>query len=115
MFATTSEIEQYIRMTLKQWSMSHIPVIIKDNLNHSTALGLYHCDDKKIEISSIALQSFHLFRFVLLHELCHALDHNERGSLIVNNRANFHGKNFHKWCKKLNIPSRRFIPKNLLV
>lgn len=114
MFATTEEIECYIRMTLKQWNMSHLPVVIKPKLKPSNAKGLYyHGKQRKIEIAHCALKSFAYFRHVLLHELAHALDHQERGSLLVRGRLNAHGANFNKWCKKLGIPKGRFIPENL--
>lgn len=115
MFATTEEIDLYIRMTLKQWGMLHIPVSIRPKLSKKRAFGLYYFDkEKKIEIAQVALRSFSLFRYVLLHELAHALDHQERGSLIVNGRVNAHGKNFRKWCKRLGIPTSRFVPKELI-
>lgn len=115
-FATTEEINCYIRMTLKQHGMTHLPVSIKPKLKPCRAMGLYFFgQNKKIEIAEDALKSFALFRQVFLHELAHALDENERGSLRLNSgRVNAHGKNFTKWCKKLGIPAGRFIPRHLL-
>lgn len=114
MFATETEIHCYIRMTLKQYGMTHIPVTIKPKLKPCRAAGLYYYGkDKRIELAHCALRSFACFRHVFLHELAHALDHAERGSLIVNGRVDAHGKNFRKWCKKLGIQSGRFVPQHL--
>ena len=114
MFATTEEINFYIRTTLRQWGMSHIPVVFKDQLHVKRAAGLYYPEEKKIEIAQKSLRCFSVFRYVLLHELAHALDHAERGTLwTTSGRCNYHGANFRKWCKKLGIPTGRFVPQSL--
>lgn len=109
-FATTEEINFYVRTTLKQWGMSHLPVVFKDQLHIKRAAGLYHPQEKKIEIATRSLRCFSVFRQTFLHELAHALDHQERGTLFTaSGRANFHGKNFRKWCRALGVSSSRFI------
>lgn len=108
---THQEAEQYIRLTLRQHNMTHIPVIWT---NTKRRLGCYRIEQKRIELSNQILQNFHLFAEVFLHELAHALDIAERtkffGTHKVKGRNEFHGKNWKKWCSNLNIHARRFIP-----
>jgi predicted SprT family Zn-dependent metalloprotease len=110
---THQEAEQYIRLTLRQHNMTHIPVLWT---NTKRRLGCYRIEEKRIELSNQILQNFHLFSEVFLHELAHALDIDERtkffGTHKKNGRNDFHGKNWKKWCSNLNIHARRFIPVN---
>lgn len=110
---TTTEVEQFIRLTLKQWGIN-VPVSFCPKVwNKRKAYGLYWPDEKKIELSPLILKSFPLFKHVFYHELCHALDHRERGSLMRGERVNAHGANFNKWCRTLGIKKGRIIPKEL--
>lgn len=112
---TPQEVEQYIRLTLKQWNAEHVKVSFCPKLGVTRkAWGLYWPNRKKIELSYKILSSFALFEHVFKHELCHALDHSERGTLRKNGRINAHGATFNQWCVKLKIKKGRFIPKNLM-
>lgn len=105
---TTQEVDFYIRATLKQHGISNVKYSFKDM--HRT-LGYYHVQANEIVLSLISLRSFALFHEVLLHEIAHALDAKEKGgTLRVNGRNDFHGKNWKKYCAQLKIPARRFIP-----
>jgi predicted SprT family Zn-dependent metalloprotease len=105
---TEQEATLYIRMTLKQWNMSHIPF---KWTNTRRTLGAYCVNARKIELSRQILNSFPLFKEVFLHELAHALDVAERNhSFRKNGRCSFHNRTWKKWCLTLGIPARRFIP-----
>jgi predicted metal-dependent hydrolase len=65
---TTQEVEQYIRLTLKQWGMSSVRV---QWMKPNRFLGLAYAEDSMIELSEKVLGSFGLFREVFLHELAH--------------------------------------------
>jgi len=111
MKVTHQEAEQYIRLTLRQYNMTHIPIRWT---NTKRRLGCYRVVEKRIELSNQILSSFQLFREVFTHELCHSLDITERvnlfGTYKKNGRNDFHGENWKKWCLTLGIPARRFIP-----
>lgn len=111
---TTQEVEQYIRLTLKQHKI-RVKVEFSDYVwNVRKVCGLYCSPEKKILLSPFVLESFALFKHVFLHELAHALDHRERGDSIWNGkRANWHGAHFHKWCKHLGIPHTSKVPRHL--
>ena len=104
---TTQEVQQYIRLTLKEWGMLSVRV---DWMQSNRFLGLAYAEDAKIELSEKILASFGLFREVFLHELAHLLDFRERGSYVVASRRSLHGKNWRKWCQVLKIPARLKIP-----
>jgi len=108
MKVTHQEAEQYIRLTLRQHNMTHIPVLWT---NTKRRLGCYRVVEKRIELSNQILQSFHLFRQVLLHEICHALQYKELNgvSKTKSGRNDFHGKVFKKWCKIVGVSSDRLI------
>lgn len=111
---TTKEVEQYIRLTLKQYKLD-VKVEFSDSLfeKHGCFGGFYFLENR-IELSTYILKSFTLFKYTLLHELCHKLDEKERGSIFTKTgRKNFHGANFNKWCKVLGIPKGRFTPEHL--
>ena len=112
---TTQEVSQYIRLTLKQHKVE-VEVEFSDYVwNKRRACGMYFSKEKTIRMSPRVLKSFALFRYVFLHELAHALDHKERGDSIWKNRkrSNWHGANFRKLCKQLDIPTGRFVPRHL--
>ena len=104
---TTQEVEQYMRLTLKQWGMSSVRV---QWMQSNRFLGLAYAEDGMIELSENVLASFGLFREVFLHELAHLLDFQERGTYVVASRRSLHGKNWRKWCAILQIPARLRIP-----
>ncbi len=104
---TTQEVEQYIRLTLKQWGMSHVRV---SWIESKKVNGLAYADDWRIELNYHVLRSFGLFKEIFLHELAHLLDYRERGTYIVNKYEMAHGKNWRKWCRTLGIPARRKTP-----
>ena len=106
---TEQEAALYIRLTLKQWDMSHIPF---SWTNTRRTLGVYYVRDKRIELSRQILNSFPLFKEVFLHELAHALQYQELGgaSKTKSGRNDFHGSVWKKWCAQLKIPARRLIP-----
>lgn len=107
MFATTEEIDQYIRMTLRQHKMEEVKFSFK---NLTRSLAYFHNLENEIVFSFRALSSFARFKEVLLHELSHAIDYKERGTFEKNGRNDLHGKDFKRICSTLGIPARRFIP-----
>lgn len=111
---TTKEVEQYIRLTLKQYKLD-VKVEFSDSLFLEYGFfGGFYTSANRIELDVCVLKSFALFKHTLLHELCHKLDEKERGSIFTKTgRKNFHGANFNKWCKVLGIPKGRFTPEHL--
>jgi predicted SprT family Zn-dependent metalloprotease len=110
---TIQEVSQYIRLTLKQYKVS-VKVSFCDKVFKEKGFsGYYNIAKKEIVLDNAVLKSFAVFKYVFLHELCHKLDHQERGTLFKNGRANFHGANFNKWCKTLGIPKGALMPPNL--
>lgn len=109
MFATTSEITQYIRMTLKQWGMPHLKIEWMDRQNF---LGLAYVAQDKIKLNKIILVSFKLFDEVLKHEIAHCIQYKRNGNrfLTKNGRRILHGKDFAAVCKEMGIPARTRIP-----
>lgn len=108
MFTTPQELDQYIRLTLKQWNISDVSFSFK---KMERSLGYFWAEKNEIVFSFKALKNFVLFREVLLHELAHKLDFKERGTFKKENGKNdLHGKNWKKYCQQLKIPARRFIP-----
>ena len=104
---TTTEVQQYIRLTLKEHGAPNVEI---KWIDRQDVLGLAYASDWKIELSTLCLSSFKCFREVLLHEIAHLLDFQERGTYLVNKYEMAHGKNWRKWCKKLGIPARTKIP-----
>jgi len=110
MFATTSEIEQYIRMTLKQWSVSHLKI---QWMNSGCYLGLAYVAEGKIKLDKRILYSFKIFDEVLKHEIAHHIQWKRNGNrflLSSNGRRILHGKDFAAVCKEMGIPARTRIP-----
>jgi len=104
---TAHEVDQYIRLTLKEWGMASVRV---EWMQSKRFLGLAHAEESKIQLSENVLASFGLFREVFLHELAHLLDFRERGTYYVGSRRSLHGQNWRKWCQVLKIPARLRIP-----
>ena len=99
---TTQEVEQYIRLTFKQYGFSDFSVEWM-NLG-ARRLGQANPWEKKIELSPKTLDTFHGFKLVFLHELAHVIQFYKMGqSYKVNGRNNFHGKVFKQCCKQLGI------------
>jgi predicted SprT family Zn-dependent metalloprotease len=98
---TTAEVDQYIRLTFKQYDLFDYSVEWMQ-LN-GRRLGQANPWEKKIELSPKILKNFQSFKLVFLHELAHILDFKERGTFLVNGRNNFHGKTFKQCCRKLGI------------
>lgn len=94
-------------MTLKQHGMSHVSF---KWTNTDRTLGCFWSNKNRIDLSRQILKSFVLFKEVLLHELAHACDYNERGTFKSNGRNDFHGKDFKRWCAHFKIPARTKIP-----
>jgi hypothetical protein len=63
MKVTHQEAEQYIRLTLRQHNMTHIPIRWT---NTKRRLGCYRVVEKRIELSNQILQSFHLSSDMIL-------------------------------------------------
>jgi hypothetical protein len=113
-FATTEEIEQYARMTLKQHGFSDHSCVIYDDPKIK-AWGLADPWDKRVMLSVKALRSFKLFRYVLLHEISHLIQHKRQGnSYYINGKKAWHNKVFRQVCKELGIPTSAKIPAHLL-
>ena len=106
---TLDEAHQYALMTLKQHGAEHLRVRFT---NTKRRLGCFSPWKEEIHIAKRALFSFELFREILLHELAHHFDFQERGTFRTNGRNDFHGKNWKKWCLTLGVRARRFIPVN---
>jgi predicted SprT family Zn-dependent metalloprotease len=109
MFATTTEITQYIRMTLKQWGMSHLKI---EWMNGQNFLGLAYVSQDKIKLNKIILVSFKLFDEVLKHEIAHFIQFKRNGNRFLrkNGRRILHGEDFAAVCKEMGIPARTRIP-----
>lgn len=101
---TTTEVDQYARLTLKQHGFSDYKVVWM-NLP-SRRLGQANPWQKQIELSEKILSSFALFKLVFLHELAHVMQFYRMGETYrVNGRNNFHGRVFKQCCRELGISS----------
>lgn len=109
MFATSSEIAQYIRMTLKQWGVSHLKI---EWMERKKYLGLACVTENKIKLNKRILASFEIFDEVLKHEIAHCIQWKRNGNrfLTKNGRHIFHGADFAAVCKEMGIPARTRIP-----
>lgn len=102
MFATESEIQQYCRMTLKQFGFGDHEVVFMQL--PARRLGQANPWEKKIELSPKLLESFENFKYVLRHEIAHLRQFVVMGGTYrVNGRNNFHGKIFRQCCKEMGI------------
>jgi len=106
MHFTPTEAEQYVRMTLKQWGLSHVKLEWR-TFQH---LGDANPYTNTLRLSVKVLVSLATFTETVKHEIAHFLDFQERGSFLINGRHVAHGKNWRKWCKTLGIPARTKIP-----
>lgn len=109
---TTSEVDQYCRLTLKQYNLTDYKIVWKPNLKR--ALGMANPWEKQIELSPRILASFDSFKQTFLHELAHILQFSMMGGTYkVNGRNDFHGKAFKQACKIVGISSCRCHPIHL--
>lgn len=109
---TPNEVNQYIHLTFKQYSLANYKVVWKPNLKR--VLGAANPWKKQIELSPRILASFESFKQVFLHEVGHILQFSMMGGTYkTNGRNNFHGKEFKKACKIVGIPYFRIIPSHL--
>ena len=113
MSLTPKEVQQYIKLTLKQYKVSIKVSFSKHVFGERGFSGYYDLAKKEIVLDHKVLNSFAVFKYVFLHELAHALDHKERKSLLKNGRRNYHGASFNKWCKVIGIPRGAKMPFNL--
>lgn len=99
---TTQEVDQYIRLTLKQYGFGDHEVVFMDL--PARRWGQANPWEKKIELSPKILSSFHDFKTTLLHEIAHIIQFYRMGcSYQVNGRNNFHGKVFKQVCREMGI------------
>lgn len=109
MFATQNEIDLYIKMTLKQWGMSHLKIVWFEN---KSFLGLAFVERGLIKLNKKILYYFELFDEVLKHEIAHHIQYKRNGNRFFrkNNRWVLHGEDFAAVCKEMKIPARTRIP-----
>ena len=108
MSLTTAEVEQYARLTLKQYGLPNYQVVFMKL--EGRRLGQANPWEKKIELSEKTLASFLLFKKVLLHEIFHCIQFQRMGGTFqVNGRNNFHGKVFRQVCKEHGYNPSTFI------
>ena len=106
---TTQEVDQYIRLTLKQHGFADHSV--KWMKLKPRRLGQANPWEKRIELSEKILANFALFKLVFLHELAHVIQFYRMGETYrVNGRNNFHGKVFKQCCRELGISHKTKIP-----
>lgn len=110
MSLTTAEVEQYARITLKQYGLPDYRVVFMEL--EGRRLGQANPWEKKIELSKKTLTTFTLFRFVLKHEIAHCIQFYRMGKTYkVNGRNNFHGKVFKQVCREMGIcPNAKIHP-----
>ena len=105
MSLTTAEVEQYARLTLKQYGLPDYQVVFMKL--EGRRLGQANPWEKKIELSEKALTTLRLFCIVLKHEIAHCIQFYRMGETYkVNGRNNFHGKVFKEVCKEMGIAYR---------
>jgi predicted SprT family Zn-dependent metalloprotease len=104
---TPQEVDQYIKMTLKQFGVSDISVSWIDSKKFR---GLAYAQQSRIELAFNCLISWSCFRETLIHEILHIVDFRQRGTYLVGSREMAHGKNWRKLCKEAGIPARLKIP-----
>jgi predicted SprT family Zn-dependent metalloprotease len=99
---TTTEVEQYARLTFKQYGLHDYTLYWNPHVKRT--LGFANPWQKKVELNKIVLNSFSLFKIVLLHEIAHCIQFSRMGDTFkVNGRNDFHGKVFKQVCKEMGI------------
>jgi predicted SprT family Zn-dependent metalloprotease len=111
MFATEAEINQYARLTLKQYGFSHLKIEWAAETTKSY-LGLADVNKNSIKLNKRILSNFALFRLVLLHEIAHFEQYKRNGNKFFrkNGRWQFHGADFKAVCRDFKIPASSRIP-----
>jgi predicted SprT family Zn-dependent metalloprotease len=109
MFATKTEIDTYVRMTLRQFGFSHLKI------KWSTArtfLGLANPRKQELTLSTLALCSFKVLDEVLKHEIAHFVQYRNNGNQFFrkNGRFSYHGKDFAAACRIVGVRPRTRIP-----
>jgi hypothetical protein len=108
MSLTENEVEQWARLTFKQYELADYSLVFLPRLTRR--LGQANPWKKKIELSPKVLDNFSLFRLVFLHECMHCIQFSRMGGTFkVNGRNNFHGKVFKQVCLEFGVPSGTFI------
>jgi predicted SprT family Zn-dependent metalloprotease len=108
---TPQEVEQYIRLTFKQYGLCGYKVVWRPNWKR--VLGAASPWEKQIELSPQILGSFDTFKHTLLHEVAHILQFDMMGGTYqVNGRNNFHGKVFKEACKIVGIEPSLCVPRH---
>lgn len=104
MFATTTEIHQYARMTFKQYGLKGYTLEIMDELDCPDRIGQANPWEKKIELKPKCFDSFFKFKTVLMHEIAHCIQFARMGGTFkVNGEDDFHGEVFKQVCRELKI------------
>lgn len=93
----------YARLTLKEQGIAHWSIVWK---NFPVTLGMCDGENKVIELANRLTKSFAVFNEVLLHEIAHALDFEERG-------FSGHDAAWRKKCLQVGCPPRRLVPTNI--
>ena len=107
---TKQEVEQYIRLTLKQWKLEEVSVLWKADTKGF--LGLARVARKEIVLNEIVLKDFKLFEEVLKHEIAHFRQYEKNGFRFLrkNGRWQLHGADFKAACREVGFPARSCIP-----
>lgn len=108
---TTTEVSQYIRLTLKEKGFSHLTVTWHSATTRSF-IGLAEIRKNNICLNEKILRSFAAFREVLLHEIAHFEQYRRNGNKFLrkNGRWQLHGADFKAVCQEYKIPARTKIP-----
>ena len=106
---TKQEVDQYIRLTLKQWEVSYLSI---EWIESKRVLGVACIYQNKIKLNVEILKRFSLFEEVLKHEIAHFLQFESNGKKFLrkNNRWQLHGADFKAQCRRMKIPARSRIP-----
>lgn len=88
------------RLALKKFGLDDWKIVWK---NYPSTLGLCDWVDKEISLANRIKKSSPVFNEVLLHEIAHALDSQERG-------FSRHDAAWRKKCVHVGCPPRRLIP-----
>lgn len=105
---TRKEVEQWIRLELKTWGLTHFKVQWCD---WERTLGEAWPSDHLIKLSNKCLDSFAVLKEVLKHEIAHVLQWLEQGkTFVINGRHQFHNKTWKKYCLTVGCKPRRIIP-----
>lgn len=97
----------FVQAKLEEWGLSHFSWKWK---NIESYYGSASVGTDEIVLNLELLKSKKKLEWVVLHEICHCLDYNERGTFLNEKGKNdFHGKNFKKWCSIVGVSYSRLI------